>query len=182
MPIWEFDGKRPVIGKGTYIFPTADIIGDVTLGECCYVGPGARVRGDYGTIVIGDNSAIEENVVVHARPDERTSIGSNVTIGHGAIIHNATIKDFATIGMGAIVSDWVIIGVWAVIGEGAVVKNRQEIPDRKVAIGIPAKVIAETSEEYINQWTQFKKVYNTLASKTYPSTLKRLSDRTREDL
>jgi len=146
----------------------------VTIGENCYIGPGARVRGDYGTIIIGDNTAIEENVVIHARPDDRTVIGSSVTVGHGAIIHNATIRDHAVIGMGSIVSDWAVVGVWSVVGEGAVVKNRQEIPDRKVAVGVPAKVVADTKEDYMAQWSKYKKVYSRLANESYPKTLKRI--------
>ncbi len=99
----------------------------------CYIGPGARIRGDYGTITIGDNTAIEENVVIHARPNDITVIGSHVTIGHAAIIHNATINDWAVIGMGSIVSDWAEIGEWAVVAEGAVVKNKQKIKNGKLS-------------------------------------------------
>lgn len=174
MSLYEFEGKRPVIGKGTYVFETADVIGDVELGEGCYVGPGARLRGDYGSIRIGNGTAVEENAVVHARPDDFTRIGNNATIGHGCVIHNATIKDWAVIGMGSVVSDWAEIGVWAVVAEGAVVRNRQKIPDRAVAVGIPAKVIAEITTEYEQQWTHFKGVYSDLARRRYPNTLKKI--------
>jgi carbonic anhydrase/acetyltransferase-like protein (isoleucine patch superfamily) len=174
MAIWGIDGKEPVIGKGTFVFPTADVVGDVHLGTDCYVGPGARIRGDYGKVRIGSGTAVEENVVIHARPDDLTSIGSNVTIGHGAIIHNAEIMDHAVIGMGAIIADWAVVGTWSVIGEGAVVKNKQRIPDKKVAVGVPAKVIADTSEEFIAQWSKYKKVYARLANDIYPRTLTRL--------
>ena len=172
MSLYEFEGKKPRIGKGTFIFPSADIIGDVHIGKNCYVGPGARVRGDYGTIHIGDNTAIEENVVIHARPNERTSIGSSVTIGHAAIIHNATIHDWAVIGMGAIVSDYAEIGQWGVVAEGAVVKNKTKIPGKAIAVGVPAKIVAEITEEYQKQWTEYKKIYGDLAKNRFPSSLK----------
>ena len=81
--IYEFEGKVPKIGDGTWVFDDAMVMGDVTLGEKVYVGSGARVRGDYGTIVVGDRSAIEDNAVIHARPGERTQVGEHVTIGHG---------------------------------------------------------------------------------------------------
>ena len=167
-----FHGGYAKIGKGTFIFNSADVIGDVILGENCYVGSGARIRGDYGSIRIGNNTAIEENVVIHARPDEKTKIGDFVTIGHAAIIHNSNIQDWAIIGMGAIVSDWADIGKWAVIAEGALVKNKQKIPDKAIAVGVPAKIISEISEEYIKQWTKYKKIYSDLASKRFPFYLK----------
>jgi phenylacetic acid degradation protein len=174
MSIYEFENKKPSIGKDTFIFKSADIIGDVSIGKNCYIGPGARIRGDYGSIRIGDNTAVEENVVVHARPDDVTTIGNNVTIGHGSIIHNATIKDWAVIGMGAIVSDWAVIGKWAVVAEGAVVKNKQKIPNKAIAVGVPAKVVSEISEEYEKQWTKYKKIYTDLAEKRFPNSLKEI--------
>lgn len=175
MSIWEFEAKRPAVGEGSFVFPTADVIGDVVLGKNCYVGPGARVRGDYGRVIIGDGTAVEENVVIHARPDDVTRIGELVTLGHGCIVHNAEIADLAVIGMGAIVSDWARVGRWAVVAEGAVVRNRQEIPEGKIAVGIPAKVIAEVGEEYKVDWEGFKRVYIDLARERYPRSLKKLA-------
>jgi len=174
MSIYAFENKQPTIGKGCFIYESADVIGNVKLGKNCYIGPGARIRGDYGTITIGDNTAIEENVVIHARPNDITVIGSHVTIGHAAIIHNATINDWAVIGMGSIVSDWAEIGQWAVVAEGAVVKNKQKIPDKSIAVGIPAKIISETSAEYEKQWTEFKNIYVDLARERLPNSLKKI--------
>ena len=174
MSIYAFENKQPTIGKGTFIYESADVIGNVKLGKNYYIGSGARIRGDYGTITIGDNTAIEENVVIHARPNEIAVIGSHVTIGHAAIIHNATINDWAVIGMGSIVSDWAEIGQWAVVAEGAVVKNKQKIPDKSIAVGIPAKIVSETSAEYEKQWTEFKNIYVDLARERLPNSLKKI--------
>ena len=174
MSIYEFENKKPIIKKDTFIFNSADVIGDVNIGKNCYIGPGARIRGDYGSIRIGDNSAVEENVVIHARPNDITIIGNHVTIGHASIIHNATIHDWAVIGMGAIVSDWAEIGEWAVLAEGAVVKNKQKIPNRTIAIGIPAKVISKITTDYQKQWTKYKKIYADLAQKRYTYSLKKI--------
>ncbi len=174
MSIYEFEKKKPRIGKGSFIFPSADVIGDVTIGENCYIGPGARIRGDYGSIRIGNDTAVEENVVIHARPNEKTIIGNSVTIGHAAIIHNATIHDWAIIGMGAIVSDYAEIGEWAVVAEGAVVKNKTKIPDIAIAVGIPAKVVAEITSDFKKQWTEYKKIYSDLARTRLPNSLKEL--------
>ncbi len=70
MAIWEFEGKKPSIEKGTFVFPTADIIGNVTIGSNCYIGPGSVLRGDYEKIMMGSGCSIQENVIIHARPDE----------------------------------------------------------------------------------------------------------------
>ena len=113
-------------------------------------------------------------MVIHARPGEKTVIGEHVTIGHASILHNCTIKDWVVIGMGAIVSDYAVVEEWAAIGEGAVVRNRQEIPEGGIAVGVPAKVIGETSEEYRRQWTEFKEIYNRLADTRYPASLKQI--------
>jgi carbonic anhydrase/acetyltransferase-like protein (isoleucine patch superfamily) len=176
MSIYEFENKKPHIGKGTFIFKSADIIGDVTIGENCYIGPGARLRGDYGSIRIGDNTAVEDNVIIHARPNDATHIGEYVTIGHGSIIHNALIHNWAIIGMGAIVSDWAEIGEWAVVAEGAVVKNKQHVPKRTIAVGVPAKVVSEVSLDYKNQWTHYKKIYRDLARQRFPASLRQIDE------
>ncbi len=164
MAIYQFEDRVPHIGAGTYIHPSAEVIGAVKIGERCWIGPGARLRGDYGEIQIGDETAIEDNCVLHARPGEACRVGNHVTIGHGAIIHTATIKDYAIIGMGAVVSDWAKVGEWAVVGEGAVVKNSQEIPPEQIAVGVPAKLLERRiTPEYKEQWTHFKATYVELA-------------------
>ncbi|HIC96158.1 TPA: gamma carbonic anhydrase family protein [Candidatus Bipolaricaulota bacterium] len=164
MTVYQFEGQTPRIGEGTYIHPSAEVIGKVIIGRGCWIGPGARIRGDYGEIVIGDETSIEDNCVIHARPGERCLIGSRVTIGHGAIIHNATIEDYAVIGMGAVVSDWASVGEWAVVGEGAVVKNSQEVPAEHIAVGVPAKILdRRVTQEYKEQWKEFKQTYVDLA-------------------
>lgn len=176
--ISSFEGHVPQIGKGAYVHPSADVFGNVQIGGGCWVGPGARVRGDYGRIVIGECTSVEDNVVIHARPGEQTTIGNWVTLGHGAIIHNATIHDWAVIGMGSIVSDWAVVGEWAVVAEGAVVINKQQVPGGRIAVGMPAKVIEKpVSDEYKKQWTHFKGVYVDLARR-YPEGLTPLDETT----
>ena len=174
MPIYTFEGKTPKIGPGAHVFDSADVIGDVVLGHDVYVGPGARIRGDYGRIEIGDGTAVEDNVVIHARPDQKTRIGKSVTLGHGCIVHNCTIGDFCVVGMGAVVSDWAELGEWAVVGEGAVVRNKQVLEPGDVAVGVPAKVIAKVTDEYKEQWTRFKGIYASLARERYPKGMRRV--------
>ena len=171
MTIARFEDRVPSIGAGTYVHPSADVLGDVRIGERCWIGPGARIRGDYGRIVIGSCTSIEDNCVVHARPDEQTTIGDRVTVGHAAIIHNATVRDHAVLGMGCIVSDWADVGVWAVVAEGALVKQRFVVPDSRIAVGVPAHILEkEVGADYKEQWSRFKQVYVDLARR-YPQGL-----------
>jgi len=170
MVLYRFEGKEPKIKEGTYVSQSAEVIGDVTVGRQCYIGPGAKIRGDYGSIRIGNKTSIEENCVLHARPNETCKVGNMVTVGHGSILHNCTVKDYAIIGMGAIVSDYAVVGVWAVVGEGCVVKNKQVIEDRKIVVGIPAKVVGEVSKNYQKLWATYKNMYAELALR-YPRTL-----------
>lgn len=166
MTIGTFENKTPVIGEGTWVHPSADVFGDVTLGARCWIGPGARIRGDYGAIHIGSHTAVEDNCVIHARPDDVTHIGEWVTVGHAAIVHNATIRDWAVLGMGSIVSDWAEVGRWAVVAEGAVVRQRFVVPDRAIAVGVPARLIDKrVDDEYVADWTQFKQIYVDLAAR-----------------
>lgn len=169
---YEFEGRKPQVGPGSYVHPSAEVIGAVVIGADCWIGPGARLRGDYGTILVGDATSIEDNCVVHARPGETTRIGSRVTVGHSAVIHNATVGDHAVIGMGSIVSDWATIGIWSVVGEGAVVRQGQDVPSGSIAVGVPAKILDKpVSDEYKAQWSRFKDLYVDLARR-YPDGLK----------
>ena len=173
MVLYRFDGKEPSIGKETYVSRSAEVIGDVIIGERCYIGPGAKIRGDYGSIRIGNRTCIEENCVLHARPGGTCKIGDMVTVGHGSILHNCTVNDYAVIGMGAIVSDYAVVGVWAVVGEGCVVKNKQVVEDEQIVVGVPARMVGAVSEEYRKLWTSYKNLYAELALK-YQKTLERI--------
>ncbi len=172
MALYEFEGKRPIIGAGSFVNESADVIGGVTIGEQCFIGAGARLRGDYGTIVIGNRTSVQENVVIHARDGERTVVGDNVQLGHGSILHNCTVKDNAVIGVGAIVSDYAVVGDWTIIGEGAVVRG--DIPEGAVAVGVPARVIGKVTDEQKREWLYYKEKYAELASVRYPRGLKRI--------
>jgi len=165
MALFRFEDRIPVVGKDSWVAESAEVIGKVIIGDNCYIGHGARLRGDYGTIDIGDFSIVEDNCVMHARPDDICKIGKHVTIGHGAVVHNATLHDWVMIGMGAIVADFAVVGEWGVVGEGAVVRNKQEIPAGKVAVGVPAKVIADVRDDYKELWTGYKGLYAKLAKR-----------------
>lgn len=164
MAIYAFEDHRPDIAASAYVSPTAQVIGDVSIGERCYIGHGAILRGDYGSIEIGDETAVEEGVIIHARPQDRTRIGKRVTIGHGAMIHNATIRDEAVIGMRAVISDFSEVGMGAIIGEMGLVRNSQAIPARKVALGVPVKVVGDVQERHSDMTHWAKDLYVDLAA------------------
>jgi phenylacetic acid degradation protein len=171
--IFEFEGRRPSIAPTAYVDDDAKVVGDVRIGIQCYIGPGACLRGDYGTILIGEKTSIQENCVLHARVDEKCEVGNHVQIGHGALLHNCVVKDYAVVGVGAVISDYASVGVWSIVGEGAVVTSGQAIPDGKVAVGVPAKVIRDVSDADKQLWSKYKDVYADLALR-YPKGLKRI--------
>ncbi len=163
MTVYEFEGRRPVIDESAYVSKSATIVGDVRIGENCFIAPGARIKGDYGTIIIGAKSNVQENCVIHARPEEKTEIGKHVTIGHSAVIHGATIDDYAVVGMSSTVSDNAEVGRWAVVGEAALVRSNQEIPPENVAVGVPAEIIKKIDEDYKEKWTEIKERYESFS-------------------
>ncbi len=162
---YGFDGKEPVIGNGTYVSETATLIGDVRIGQYCYIGHGAILRGDYGTIEIGDEATIEEGVIVHAPPGECCLIHRGVVVGHGAIVHAKSIGENVGIGMGAILSVRSEIGKESVIAEGAVVKQRQHIPEAVLPAGTPARKIRDITQKDRDFWAYSRQVYVDLAQK-----------------
>ncbi|MBN2401800.1 MAG: gamma carbonic anhydrase family protein [Spirochaetes bacterium] len=163
--LYEFDGREPKIGKDSYVSETAILVGDVIIGDNCYIGHGAILRGDYGTIKIGSGTAVEEGAVMHAPPDSISNIGERVTIGHGAVIHCEDIGNNSVIGMGAILSIQSKVGAWSIVAEGCVVKARQEIPDNVVAAGNPAKIVRKLKKKDQDFWTYGKELYINLAKK-----------------
>ena len=163
--LYSFDGKQPRFGKGSYISDVARVIGDVVIGDNCYIGHGAILRGDYGRIEIGDGTAVEEGVIIHAPPNDVDKIGEKVTIGHGAVVHGKYIGNQAVIGMGAVISLWSEIGEWAIVAEGSVVKMKQIIPPKVVASGNPAKIIREVTGKDREAWSRTKQLYIDLAKK-----------------
>ena len=129
-----------------FIAHNASVMGNVTFGENVSVWYGAVIRADVETIVIGDNSNIQDTAVLHADPGDPTIIGNDVTVGHGAIIHGAIVGDGSLIGMRATVLNKAKIGKNCIIGACALVTEGMIIPDNSLAIGIPAKVVKQLSD------------------------------------
>lgn len=145
--IYEFDGYKPVIHKSAFIHPQAAVTGNVIIGRDVYIGPGAAIRGDWGKIVIEDGANVQENCTIHMFPGVTVTLHKAAHIGHGAIIHGASVGENSLVGMNAVVMDRVTIGRECIIGALAFLKEGMDIPDRKVVVGNPAKIVKDVTDE-----------------------------------
>lgn len=145
--IINFRNKTPDIHERCFVAPNATVLGSVKMDENATVWYGAVLRGDGSEIIIGKNSNIQDNATVHCDPDFPVVIGENVTVGHNAIIHGCTINNNVMVGMGATVLNGAVVGEGSIIGAGALVREGQIIPENSLVIGLPAKVVKETTEE-----------------------------------
>jgi len=136
---------------GVYIMESAEILGDVKIGEHSSVWSKAVIRADGAPIKIGKNTNIQDMCVMHTDPGMPLEIGDNVTIGHGAVLHCRRVASNCIIGMGALLLDNVEIGEYSVIAAGAVVTENERIPPRSLVMGIPGKIVKEISDENIKR-------------------------------
>ncbi len=144
-------GCSPNVSKAAYLAPSAEIVGDVTLGRDASVWFNATIRGDLAGITIGENTNIQDNAVIHVNTDMPVFIGSNVTVAHSAVIHACTIRDCSLIGMGAIVLDGAVIQENCLVGAGALVPPNKTYPPGSLLTGTPARVVRQlTCEEIAN--------------------------------
>jgi len=139
--------KSPVVGSGVYIARGAVVLGDVTLGARSSVWYNAVLRGDINRIVVGEDSNIQDNAVVHLADDFPCLIGRHVTVGHSAIVHACTVGDECLIGMGATILDGAVIGAQSIVGANALVTQGTVIPPGSLVLGSPAKVVRALSPD-----------------------------------
>ena len=136
--------KEPVI-SGAYLAPNATVVGDVILGKDASIWYGAVLRGDSGAITVGEETNIQENCVLH----EKTTLGKQCTVGHGAILHGCVLGDRCLVGMGAIVLDGAVLGDGCLVGAGALVTGKTNAPAGSMLLGSPAKVVRELTPEQL---------------------------------
>ena len=139
--------KKPNLHPDTYIAPNATVLGDVTTQARASILFGAVVRAEHEPILIGEDTNIQDNCVLHVDKGFPMRIGSRCTIGHSAILHSCTVGDDTLIGMGAIVLNGAVIGKGCIIGAGALVPQNAVIPDGSLALGSPARVKRPVTEE-----------------------------------
>jgi carbonic anhydrase/acetyltransferase-like protein (isoleucine patch superfamily) len=136
----------PDIHPSAFIHPGAHVLGDVTLGARVSVWPTAVIRGDTAPIVIGDDSNVQDGTVVHVDHGVPCTIGARVGIGHRAIIHGATVEHDSLIGMGAILLNNVVVGTGSIVGAGAVCTEGMRIPPNSLVLGVPGRVVRQTTD------------------------------------
>ncbi|MFM1979119.1 MAG: hypothetical protein RLZ68_384 [Pseudomonadota bacterium] len=147
MAIYELDQVAPRLGVNTWVADSAQVMGNVELGENASVWFGAVIRGDTECIRIGRNTNIQDASVLHADVGKPLTLGDNVTVGHQVMLHGCTVGDGSLIGIGAIVLNGAKIGKGCIVGAGSLVTEGKEFPDGSMIIGSPAKVVRELSAE-----------------------------------
>jgi carbonic anhydrase/acetyltransferase-like protein (isoleucine patch superfamily) len=149
MPQYEIDGLRPTVPETSWVAPSADLIGDVRLGEGVGIWFGAVIRADNTPIAVGDGTNIQEGAMLHSDPGSPLTLGRDCTVGHHAILHGCTLGDRVLVGMGATILNDAVIGDDCLVGAGALVTEGKSFPAGSLIIGSPAKAVRELSPEMI---------------------------------
>jgi carbonic anhydrase/acetyltransferase-like protein (isoleucine patch superfamily) len=157
-------GKRPEIDPTALVVPGAAVVGDVSLGAWCSVWFSAVLRGDLERIEVGEETNLQDGVVVHSDPGLATVIGRSVTVGHAAVVHGAQVGDGALIGIGARVLNGATIGAGALVGAGTVVPEGAEIPPGMLVLGVPGKVRRPVTDAEAERISRGHTRYLTLAA------------------
>ena len=145
----SFCGKVPRNEGAAFVAPNATVQGDVILKAGSTVWYGAVLRGDDGQLIIGENSNVQDNAVLHCDVGGAVTLGRNVTVGHSALVHGCTVGDGSLIGMHATLLNHCVVGKNCIIGAGALVPEGMVIPDNSVAVGVPARVIKTIRDDQL---------------------------------
>jgi carbonic anhydrase/acetyltransferase-like protein (isoleucine patch superfamily) len=147
MAIYRLGDLVPSVHPEAYVHPDAVVIGDVTIGAESTVWPQAVLRGDYGTITVGARTSIQDGTVVHAGPGFPTVVGDGCVVGHLAHLEGCTLEDDSLVGSGSVVLHHAVVGAGATVGANAVVPNNMEVPAGALALGVPATIRPDRSDQ-----------------------------------
>jgi len=172
--IYQLGTDVPVIPDSAYVAAEATVIGKVRLGERVSVWPGAVIRADDDSIVIGEDSNVQDGAVLHVDPGCPMVIGSGVTVGHNATLHGCTIGDGTLVGIRALVYNKAVIGNECLIAAGAIVTEGKAFPDRTLILGVPAKAVRPLTDDDIAGMRSNTEAYMKRCS-TYKANLRRIS-------
>ncbi|HPS89571.1 MAG TPA: gamma carbonic anhydrase family protein [Methanosarcina vacuolata] len=165
--IMNYKDKNPKISKTVFVADSADIIGDVEIGDYSSIWFNATIRGDQNKIKIGNRTSIQDNVVIHVDHVNEVQVGDNVTVGHGAVLHGCRIENNVIIGMNSTVLNGAEIGKNSIVGANALVPEGKKFPERSLIIGVPGKVkreleeveieaISRNAEEYVELTKEYR--------------------------
>ena len=165
--IYRFKDWIPVVHESAFVHPQAAVTGNVIIGADCYIGPGAALRGDWGGIVLEDGCNVQENCTIHMFPGVTVVLEAGAHIGHGAVVHGARIGRNALVGMNAVVMDRAVVGAGSIVGALAFVPEGMEIPERKVVVGNPARIVKDVSDEMLAWKTAGTRLYQALPAELH---------------
>jgi phenylacetic acid degradation protein len=160
--IFSFNGVVPVVHETAFVHPNATVTGHVTIGRDVYIGPGAAIRGDWGAVEIQDGCNVQENCTIHMFPGVTVVLEEGAHIGHGAIVHGARIGRNALVGMNAVIMDNAVVGAGSIVGALCFVPGEMVIPERKIVVGNPAKIIKDVSDEMLAWKSEGTRLYQEL--------------------
>ena len=160
--IYSFKGHIPVVHASSFVHPLAAVTGNVIIGENCYIGPGAAIRGDWGEIILENGVNVQENCTVHMFPGKSIVLKQGTHVGHGAIIHGANLGRNTMVGMNSVIMDGAVIADECIVGAMAFVKAESVFAPRQLIVGNPAKAIKEVSAQMLAWKTAGTKLYQTL--------------------
>jgi carbonic anhydrase/acetyltransferase-like protein (isoleucine patch superfamily) len=163
-----YKGVRPTLGARAYVDPSAQVIGDVALGDDASVWMNAVVRGDVNRIHIGARSNVQDNCVLHVTGQHPTVVGEEVTVAHSATLHGCTVERRCLVGIGALVLNGAVVGEECIVAAGALVSEGMEVPPRSLVMGVPARVRRPVTEKerkglasYARNYVGYKDTYRT---------------------
>jgi phenylacetic acid degradation protein len=161
--VYSVDGLVPVVDPRAFVHPQATLIGDVIVAAGCYVGPGASLRGDFGRILMGAGSNVQDCCVLHSFPSKDTVLEEDAHVGHGAVLHGCIVRRGALIGIGAIVMDDAVVEEEAFVGAASFVRAGFVVPRRTLVTGVPARVVRELKPEELAWKASGTREYQELA-------------------
>lgn len=164
MAVYALGDLSPRIDPSAYVHPDATVIGNVSIGAESTVWPGAVLRADYGEIVVGERTSIQDGAVVHCTEEHATRIGSDCVVGHLAHLEGCTVEDGCLVGSGSVVLHRALVRTGALVGAGALVSGGKEVPSGAMALGVPAVIrdgrvapgaFAESVTRYVENGRRF---------------------------
>jgi phenylacetic acid degradation protein len=174
MALYEFEGKKPQIPSDSFVHPKAVLIGDIRIGHECLIAPGVSIRADFGPVIIGNRSSIQDNAVIHVYTGSQVIIEDEVIVAHGVILHDVHIHSRCMIGIGAIVLFSVICEEDVFVSAGSLVPKGMHIPAGKIVAGHPAKITRDVTDKDKATFRDGIEAYRSLC-RQYLATMKKVT-------